>query len=168
MTPQQIVGLSVRLFSIWLFIYAFQVNGFMIALGTEPEANEVFIRYVIVGLVVLASVLLWLFPMVVAHKLIPRSHYQNTIAVSAQEVVHVACIIFALWLFIVKLLPAITYYIPLAIYISRNHQSTLDYDQFHFLKIAPLVIQFIVAIILTFKSRAISKYLLDLGRESRD
>ena len=79
---------------------------------------------------------------------------------------HVACVIFALWLFLVKLLPALAYYLPLLFIILRQYQSTVDYDQFHFMKIAPIVIEFIVAIILTFKSRTISKYLLTLERKS--
>ncbi len=165
MTPQQIVGLAVRLFSIWLFIFAFQINGYLYTLGNQSPAEPIPMQYPIVGFVIVLSMLLWFFPMSVAHKLIPKTQHENIIKIPTQEAVHVACVIFALWLFLVKLLPALSYYIPLAIYISREHQSTLDYEQFHFLKIAPIVIEFIVATILTFNSRAISKYLLKLGEE---
>ena len=162
MIPQQIVGLAVRLFSIWLFIFAFQINGYISALSNQPGAEPIPLQYPIVGFVIVLSVLLWFFPMAVAHKLIPKTKYENTLSIPAQEAVHVACVIFALWLFIVKLLPALAYYLPLLIFISSQHQSTLDYEQFHFMKIAPFVIEFIVAIILTFKSRSISKYLLNI------
>ena len=168
MTPQQIVGLSVRLFSIWLFIYTFQIYGYIYSLNNQPGGEPISILYqcLIVGFFVVISVLLWFFPMRVAHKLIPKTHHHNTLSMPAQEAIHVACVIFALWLFLVKLLPAAAYYIPLLIFISREHQSTLDYEQFHFLKIAPFVIQFIVAMILTFKSRSISKFLLALESRS--
>ena len=166
MTPQQIVGLAVRLFSIWLFIFAFQINGYISALSNQPGAEPIPMQYPLVGFVIILSVLLWFFPMSVAHKLIPKTQHENTLSVSAEEAVHVACVIFALWLFLVKLLPALAYYLPLLFIILRQHQSTVDYDQFHFMKIAPIVIEFIVAIILTFKSRAISKYLIALGRKS--
>ena len=166
MTPQQIVGLSVRLFSIWLFIFTFQINGYISALNNQAGAETVAIQYWLVGFVIVIAILLWFFPMAVAHKLIQKTQHHNTLSVPAQEAVHVACVIFALWLFLVKLLPAVAYYIPLLIFISREHQSTLDYEQFHFLKIAPFVIEFIIAMILTFKSRSISKFLLALESKS--
>ncbi|MEQ1639022.1 MAG: hypothetical protein ABL903_20360 [Methylococcales bacterium] len=166
MTPQQIVGLAVRLFSIWLFIFAFQINGYISVLSNQPGAEPIPMQYPIVGFVIVLSVLLWFFPMSVAHKLIPKTQHENILSIPAQEAVHVACVIFALWLFLVKLLPAAAYYIPLLIFISREHQSTLDYEQFHFLKIAPFVIEFIIAMILTFKSRSISKFLLALESKS--
>jgi len=166
MTPQQIVGLSVRLFSIWLFIYAFQINGYINALNQQPGAEPISIQYLIVGFVAVVAILLWFFPMLVAHKLIPKTQYQNTLNVPTQEAVHVACVILALWLFVVKVLPAVAYYLPLLIIISRQHQSTLDYEQFHFMKIAPFVIEFVVASILIFRSRTISNYLLALEKNS--
>lgn len=166
MTPQQIVGLSVRLFSIWLLIFALQINGYVSALNNQPGAEPMFIQYWLVGFVVLLAILLWFFPMSVAHKLMPKTQYQNTLSVPSQEAVHVACIIFSLWLFLVKLLPALAYYIPLVIYISHEKQSLLEYKEFHFLKIAPLVIQFSVAMILVFKSGAISRFLLALDGQA--
>jgi len=169
MTPQQIVGLAVRLFSIWLFIFAFQIHGYISAISSQPGAEQIPVQYPIVGFVIVLSLLLWFFPMFVAHKIIPKTRHENILSIPAQEAVHVACVIFALWLFLVKLLPALAYYLPLLIFISRQHQSTLDYEQFHFMKIAPFAIEFIVAIILTFKSRSISKYLLNIeGKPSNE
>jgi hypothetical protein len=165
MTPQQIVGLSVRLFSIWIVIFAFQFNGYLSALGNQPSSEPIALQYWVVGTIVVVAILLWKFPMTVAHKLIPRTHYQNTLNIPAQEVVHIACIIFALWLFLVKILPAISYYLPLAIYLSREKSSVENFEQFNFMKIAPIVIQFVVATILTFNSRSISKFLLALDKK---
>lgn len=165
MTPQQIVGLSVRLFSIWLVIFAFQFNGYLSTLSKQPGAEPIALQYWLVGFVVVIAILLWNFPMTVAHKLIPKTHYQNTLHIPAQEVVHVACIIFALWLFLVKLLPALAYYLPLLVYISREKHSIQNYDEFNFMRMAPIVIQFIVAMILTFNARSISKFLLSLDNK---
>jgi hypothetical protein len=141
MTPQQIVGLSVRLFSIWLLIFALQITGYVSALNNQPGAEPMATQYWLVGFVVLLAILLWFFPMAVAHKLIPKTQYQDTLSLPSQETVHIACVIFALWLFLVKLLPAAAYYLPLLIFISQQHQSTLDYGQFHFIKIASFVIE---------------------------
>lgn len=169
MTPHQIVGLSVRLFSIWLLIFSLQINGYVSALNNQPGVEQMVIQYWLVGFVVLLAILLWFFPMAVAHKLIPKTQYQNTLSVPSQEMVHVACVIFSLWLFLVKLLPAVAYYIPLVIYISHEKHSSLEYKEFHFLKIAPLVIQFSMAAILAFRSRAISRFLLSLdGSTSKE
>lgn len=169
MTPQQIVGLAVRLFSIWLFIFAFEINGYISSLSNQSGSESIPFQYPLVALIFVTSLILWCFPMAVAHKLIPKTKHEDILNIQSQNAVHVACIIFALWLFIVKLLPALATYLPLLFFISRQHQSTLDYEQFHFMKIAPFVIEFFVAIILTFKSRSISKYLLSLdGKVDKD
>ncbi|HWU35207.1 MAG TPA: hypothetical protein VN023_08240 [Methylovorus sp.] len=169
MTPQQIVGLAVRLFSIWLFIFSFSIYGYISALSNQPGFEPYPLKYPIVVFIMVLSILLWFFPMSVAHRLIPKTKYENILNIQSQEAVRVACIVFALLIFTVQVLPAIAYYLPLSFYISRQHQSTLDYEQFHYLKIGPFVIEFIVALVLTFKSRSISKYLMSFGaKESNE
>lgn len=43
-----------------------------------------------------------------------------------------------------------------------------DYEHFYFMKIAPVVIEFVIAMVFTLKSRAISRYLLNGDRSPQD
>lgn len=168
MTPQQIVGLSVRLFSIWLVVLALQIIGIGDALNSQPGIESTNVPFLLSGITISLAILLWLFPMVVAHKLVPKTQFDNILHVPVQEAVHVACIIFALWLFLAKVLPNLAYYIPLFMVIIYDKQPISSYEQFHFMKITPIVIEFAVAMLLAFKANVISKFLLTPKGESKN
>ena len=75
MTPQQYVGLFVRLFAIWLFFVAAQTIGVGVALDSHGHSIA---PYVIASLEGLAAVTLWCFPMFVADKLHESLFQQST------------------------------------------------------------------------------------------
>lgn len=161
MTPQQFVGLVVRLFAIWLVVFSFQVFGILKSTLHYEMAEIIGFLYIFMAIVIILAILFWAFPMAIAHKLIPRTQFENTIQLPAQEVVHVACIIFGLYLILVRVLPSLAYNITLLLITSRNKQLAMMYeDHITFLKIAPILIEFIVAVAMLFKSQALSKYLL--------
>jgi hypothetical protein len=164
MTPQQLVGLAVRLFSIWLLLLALQVIGNGEAMNSQPGLGPTNVHYFISGVTVLLAIILWFFPMFVAHKLVPNTKFENVLRIPAHEAVVVACIIFALWLFLVKVLPGLAFYIPLLVVMVRDNQSIRNYDQFNFMQLAPIAIHFAVAMILALKAYTISKFLLASNR----
>lgn len=100
MTPQQFVGLSLRLFAIWLLIAAIQNTAYIPAVldGVGAGDNRIKAYAVVIGYVI-AAVLLWLFPMWVAHKLLPRTRYENHLQLHAVEAARVGCALIGLWLF---------------------------------------------------------------------
>ncbi len=73
MTAQQIIGLALRLTAIWLFLIPLQL------LALTAEARTVFdddaaAPWIALSLLpLLPAIFLWFFPMVTAHKLLPRS-----------------------------------------------------------------------------------------------
>ena len=168
MTPQQIIGLAVRLFSIWLVILDFQIFSYGNTLNSQPGVEGTQVHYLLCAAVLLLALVLWFFPMVIAHKLIPRTQFDNVLRLPVQETVLVACIIFAMWIFLAKVLPALAFYIPLFLAMTYDKQPITNSEEFHFMRLLPIAIQFAVAFVLMFKARAISKFLVTAKAPSGD
>ena len=100
MTPQQIVGMAIRLFSIWLVVIAFQTFGIATAMNAQFSQPGAFALYFMPALPLLVAVLLWLFPMFVAHKIVPRTHEANTLRLPAREATAAASAIIGIWVLI--------------------------------------------------------------------
>ncbi|MCP2936610.1 hypothetical protein NK983_28395, partial [Salmonella enterica subsp. enterica serovar Typhimurium] len=62
MTPQQIVGLAVRLFAIWLGVWVIQMFGIAYAVRDSSNAgmNDLYLMFAALFSVV--AVFMWLFP----------------------------------------------------------------------------------------------------------
>lgn len=168
MTPQQIVGLAVRFFSIWLVVLALQILGYGNGLNSQPGIEETQVHYLLSAVVFLLAILLWFFPMFVAHKLIPKTQFDNVLRLPVHETVVVACIIFAMWLFLAKVLPALAFYIPLFVVMVHDKQPIANSEEFHFMRLVPIAIELVVAFVLMFKASAISKFLVTPKGQSGD
>jgi hypothetical protein len=159
MTPQQIVGVAVRLFAIWLVFTAIQAAGTGMGTSAQPGAQSTVAPYVFSALFLVVAIVLWVFPMIVAHKLVPRTKFDNILLVPTHEALVVACVILGLWVLVVRAVPAIAYYATVAIYWSRNGQSFSSLDpSLHFGFVLALV-QFVMALFLIFKARGISAFI---------
>jgi hypothetical protein len=102
MTPQQLIGIGVRLFALWLGLSSI---AFLTAVPSDLSAvppgfdNSVALSYAIGAAYVASALLLWFFPMLVAHKLLPRTQYANLLTFQAHELARVGCSLVGLWLF---------------------------------------------------------------------
>ncbi len=126
MTPQQIVGLAVRLFAIWLVLTAVGAVDFGRVLDSQPGAEPTATPYVFAALYAIVAVLLWFFPMLVAHKLVPRTSFTDNLRLSTREAAVVACIIFGLFAVVVFAVPTLSRYIAIAVFWVRNGQPLAD------------------------------------------
>jgi hypothetical protein len=160
MTPQQIVGLGVRLFAIWLVVIAIQMLGYGVALDAQQSQEKTVVPYAITVVFLVAAVGLWLFPMAVAHKLIPRTHFDNTLRVPPPESAVVACIVLGLWLFAAHALPSLAQYLSIAVFLFRNHQPLSEAGVWNLARLFEGLFEFAFALVLTLKARAIVTYLL--------
>jgi hypothetical protein len=158
MTPQQIVGAAVRLFAIWLVIVGIQAAGNGIA-TSQPGAQSTIAPFVFSALFLVVAVVIWIFPLVVANAVIPRTKFDNVLRVPKQEALILACIILGMWVLVVRAIPAISYYITVVIYWSENGQylSSLE-PSLHFGLVMGLV-HLVMALFLVFKAREISGFL---------
>lgn len=96
MTVQQLVGMAARLFAIYLLLIAFQMFGIVSAL-VENGAHPPPTLYLMPLLPVAVALVLWTFPMLVAHKLVPRTQFTDTMNLPARQLVAAAAAIIGIW-----------------------------------------------------------------------
>lgn len=101
MTPQQFVGLGIRLFSVWLVLSSIRYfSSVPVAMARGGEiAERVYQAYIVGGAYLLAAVILWVFPMTVAHRLIPRTSFAEHMTIPAFAAARVGSALVGLWLF---------------------------------------------------------------------
>jgi hypothetical protein len=160
MTPQQIVGLAVRLFAIWLVIMAVQAVGMATAMAEQPGATSTFAPYGFAALFVVVAILLWVFPMVVAHKLVPRTRFEDTLRVPANDLLVVACVVLGLWDIVARAVPAITYYISIAAFWLKNGQPIATLEESRHIGFLIGLIHLAIGLLLTLRAREVAAYVL--------
>jgi len=122
MTPQQIVGLASRLFAIWMAVSA--VQAFAIAMALKAGSNNpdaVWAPYFIGGLYLLVGVLCWFFPMSIAHRLVPRTKFDDVLKLPARQAMTVACVVLGLLVIAFKAVaPVVGYLSVCALWIASG------------------------------------------------
>lgn len=108
MTPQQAVGLACRLFAIWLALGSFQSWMLVRAAQSEGFASAHWVQYSVPGIYWLVAVVLWFFPMSIAHRLVPRTRFEDRLVLPAQQMLVVACAVLGLLVLVMRALPALT------------------------------------------------------------
>ena len=160
MTPQQIIGLAARLFAIWLAINAVQAIGMAAAMAEQPGAQTTAAPYVFAALFLIVAILLWLFPMVVGHRLVPRTQFDNTLSAPAHELLVVACVVLGLWIIVVRAIPAIAYYISIAALWIANGQPVTTMDQSQHIGFLVGLIHLGVGLFLVLRASRFAAYVL--------
>lgn len=122
MTPQQAVGLACRLFAVWLAIGSFQGWMLVRAAQTQGLAGSHWVQYSVPGIYWLAAVALWFFPMSIAHRLVPRTRFEDRMVLPAQKVLVVACVVVGLLVLVLRALPALVTWFSLAALWLANGQ----------------------------------------------
>jgi hypothetical protein len=111
MTPQQLIGLGIRLFAIWLGLTSIAYfTSIPAALALLPSDSATAITYALGGAYIFGAVALWFFPMVVSHKLLPRTQYENHLNFQERELARVGICLLGLWLF-AKVAPTLTWFL---------------------------------------------------------
>jgi hypothetical protein len=99
MTPHQIIGFSVRLFAIW---FALQGAPYLLTASNNSMPYGTSGAYALGGFFVGVAVLLWFFPMTVAHRLMPRGDGEANVTDKPKELVMVALIVTGIALIAVR------------------------------------------------------------------
>jgi hypothetical protein len=101
MTSAQIVGLGVRLFAIWLVVSILRhVPGmwrFNISDAAAADSSTNLVIVVVAVLILALAAGLWLFPLTVANKLIPRSSRTDHIRVPIEQAESIGFSLIGLW-----------------------------------------------------------------------
>jgi hypothetical protein len=150
MTPQQIVGMAVKLFAIWLVVMAFQVLAAGLAMRNQIGEAASFLPYLLPALPLVVAVLLWLFPMTVADKLVPRVRDTNTVRAPARELTAVASVIIGLWV-LIGTLPLLVTTLGLVFVSDQNLMNAVYFTPERKLTLLGVVLQWGLALFLVFK-----------------
>ena len=164
MTPHQVIGVAVRLFAVWLMMYALQAVNTGIALHLSPSSGA----YLFSGFFIIVAIFLWLFPLFVAHGLVPRTRHDDALRIPAQQVTTVATVVLGLWLLAVRAIPAVIFYVTLAVYLSENGQKLSALPSEKHITFIVGVVELVVAMALIFKAPYISNFILNKHKESED
>ena len=130
MTPQQIVGLGIRLLALWIAFNALPYLAFKPFPIFSPDVSDQKWTAYLIGITYLvAAILLWLFPMWIAHKLLPRTQFQNKLQINNLEAAKVGCGLIGLWV-LSQILPTMVWYLFRAFLIASNESffSSLNAD----------------------------------------
>jgi len=111
MTPQQLLGVGVRLFAIWLAVTSVgYFTSIPAALDSVPGAGGATVAFAIGGAYLVCALALWLFPMVVAHAVLPRTRFENRLSLNAHELARVGASLVGLWL-LARALPSLVWFV---------------------------------------------------------
>lgn len=160
MTPQQAVGLAGRLFAIWLALGSFQSWAVVRALRSQGVLEAAWVQWSVPAVYWLGAVVLWFFPMSIAHRLLPRTRYEDRIALPAHQAVVVACIVLGFAVVLLRALPALTQWLAVAMLWMGNGRllSTLDASSHVDLLVGGL--QLVAGLFFVFRAHAIADRLL--------
>lgn len=155
MTSRQFVALGVRLFCIWLAIYIMTaMASFWVAVSQQPQhGNAATVVLGIITVFALLVILLWLFPLTVARKLLPRSAQDQLVALPPHEQIERAgfCLM-GLWL--------LTHAVPGLVFdvvVTRLYHAdgTLELRPQDYAAIAEHLVELAIALWLLFGARGL-------------
>lgn len=169
MTPQQIFGTAVRLFSIWMALSSVAYFAAIpSALSSAPLGeNSVSLSYAVGAAYVLTAVLLWFFPMFVAHKLVPRTSHTDRIELSGFELARVGAGILGLWL-LAKSVPTLSWVLFRAFLFVETGSTISALTPDLKLEIAVSAVELLIALVFILKSAALANVLVPPISQSMD
>ncbi len=170
MTPQQAVGLAGRLFAIWLALGSFQSWMMVRAAQAEGLPDAHWLQYSVPAVYWVAAVFLWFFPLSIAHRLVPRTRFEDRMALPARQLVVVACVVFGLAVVLLRALPAVADYVAAAAFWLGTGQPLASMDADRKAGLLQGAIQLAAGLACMFKADAIAARILppppDRERES--
>lgn len=166
MTPQQIVALGIRLVSIVAAILCVRYLAWALSMANQPGLAPYVIRlsYLVGALGVVATVCLWFFPMVIAHKIVPRTRFENHLKLGLLDAARVGCCLIGLWFF-VQALPNILWFFFAALANAGEQSFIASLDESERITLAMYMCQIAIAATLVFKSDWFAKLVLRVQAE---
>jgi hypothetical protein len=124
MTPQQLLGVAMRLLAIWLAFSGIQYLASVPAFWRGTGSDDASIIYAVSTLYFASALLLWFFPMWAAHKLLPRTSFDNKMSFDPYEIARVGAALIGLWL-LTKAIPTLAW-VAIRAYLFAGSQSVFS------------------------------------------
>ena len=157
MTPQQLIGIVIRMCSITMALFSIPyLSGIPTLLRSQGLDQS---ESVIIGVTYfIAALLAWFFPMLIAHKLVPKTTFENRFNTRPDEVATVGVALLGLWK-VVDAAPDLVSYLfqtslragSGSIFEALGAQGKAD--------VSFILIELIIALIFLFKAHPIAKFI---------
>jgi len=166
MSPQQIVGVASRLFGVWLVVLAFQAVVIARALKESGGSAGAVAPYFFAGTYMVAAALLWFFPMSIAHKLVPRTKFDEPVRLRGTMAVEVACVVLGLLVVLWRALPGLTGYISVAAFWVANGQPVQTMEAARHVDGLIAITQMVVGLLFVLKARTLAQRIIPAEAEN--
>lgn len=169
MTPNQIVALGVRLFSVFVLFEAFEYLAHIPAqIANTNLASYSYVSYSFGALGVTVALLLWFFPLATANCIVPKATAEHRLDLHAFDAARVGCSLIGLWLF-ASALPAILWFSFRGVTYSVSSQSMIgSLDAEDQIRLAYYSVQLVLSFFLVFKSHLFASLALGRARHSSE
>ena len=159
MTPQQFVGIAIRMFSITLAFFSIPyLSGLPTVLKSHGMDNSASAS-IVIGVVYIAVALFsWFFPMLISHKLVPKTAFENRFNTRPDEVATVAIALLGLW----KVIDAAPDLVSYLFQTSLRAGSGSVFDALGATGKADvlfILVELIIALLFLFKAHPIAKFI---------
>lgn len=152
MTPQQIVGLGIRLLALFLAFGALRYLGYTASEAFPTDtSSQLNVAHWIAAIYLFAAAVLWFVPMWIAHKLLPRTKFENKLELHGLELARVGCSLIGLWLF-ASALPNVVWFLFRAFLVVGDESLFRTLNTEAKLDVVISVIQIIFAVALIARS----------------
>jgi hypothetical protein len=124
MTNTQVVALGIRLFCIWLAVYVLRYAPAIWSYNTSSVPDRGVAGTVIVVTAVLVAIViaLWLFPLAVARKLLPRATLDHPTSLPIDQLQSAGFCLLGLWL-LTEAVPGVVYEAVMIYYSTRPNAA---------------------------------------------
>ena len=162
MTPQQLVATAIRLFAVWLAISGVSLlSSITAATGAGlPNEGHTVAAVLFIGSIYLAAALaLWLFPMVVAGSIIPRTKYTDQLSAQPRQLAEVGCALLGVWL-LAKSVPSVVWLVLRAFIIVDGSSSFSALNSESKLEIGVALAEATFAVFIILKAGTFARWLV--------
>lgn len=157
MHKEQIVGLAVRLFAIFLGFYTLRYASSFLPYVSAPPPNNISLLFAgaVVLPPILAAVLMWYFPLALANKLIPDIKTKDApVPLDAGGIEVVAFSIMGLWV-LTSAIPDIFHWATYVYQVRNKHFGYFELTPENVGNIVSTVVELVIGVWLLFGSRGI-------------
>jgi hypothetical protein len=162
LSPNQVVAFLARLFAIWLGVSSAQFAGLGVSLNGESLSTQLTMLLIAFAMA-LVAILIWRYPMVVAHKLTQDREPSKSILVTGEAAL-VACIVLGLWLFVASVLPALMRELSTVAFLFNQGSNLQSLPMRELINLLIALINLCISWVLVFRARVVSSYLLAINK----
>jgi hypothetical protein len=158
-TPHQFFALVLRLFAVWLLLAAGQIVLVSYAVHRGAQDN-VLISYAVAAMYAVVALLLWLFPLAVAGKILPKTTGDGAARAVSGDSAAIAFIVAGLAIIALKALTPLANYVSLLTMLMLSGQSARMATASLHIDGVIAIAMLVIGLLLVLKARPLARIVL--------